>query len=78
MAYVLAFFNFLPRVWIFEGVAQGDMERLERLIEPGWDLYLTVPKRAVLIENHMALKDFLLAQLPSMTFTDPTAFAFGT
>ena len=78
VAYVLAFFNFLPRVWIFEGVARGDMARLERLIEPGWELYLAVPKRAVLIDNPMVLKDFLLSQLPSMSYGDPAAFAFGT
>ncbi len=61
MAYYLAFFNFLPRSWLYEGVAKGDMKKIYRLIETTWEPYLKMPGRAVYIDDVLILRNFLLS-----------------
>ncbi|KAH8884257.1 hypothetical protein GQ53DRAFT_401697 [Thozetella sp. PMI_491] len=63
LGYYLAFLNFLPGGWVYEGVAKGDMEKIDRLVGSAWGPYLAIPRRAVLMEDNAALKTFLLSQL---------------
>ncbi|KIN00105.1 hypothetical protein OIDMADRAFT_29242 [Oidiodendron maius Zn] len=64
LAYYLALFKFLPDTWTYEGVANHDIEHIQKTIDPTWEEYLTVPKMALQMDDRIALAQVFVSCLP--------------
>lgn len=64
MSYYLAFFHWFPRIWVYEGVASRDMEKIASVVGPEWVGYLSAPRVAVLVKDTNLLTRFLIGLVP--------------
>ena len=64
LAYYIAFLPFLPDSWLYESVANHDLEEIGNMIDTSWEEYLEVPKTALRTTSRTALARVLVSSLP--------------
>lgn len=59
LAHYLILFKLLPNLWVYEGLANHDIEMISRTLGQGWEQYIAAPKMALQTEDASALVDLL-------------------
>ncbi|ETS77401.1 hypothetical protein PFICI_11275 [Pestalotiopsis fici W106-1] len=51
LAYYLVLFKLLPESWLYQDLVNHDIEEIDQLISPEWQLYMSTPRLALQIDN---------------------------